>query len=148
MELTVDIGEGLCPGVDANRPADAPIGLVPVDALYSPVRQVSYKVENDPCRPGARLRQADASRSKPTARVTPDDALAYAEPSILQDQLALFVNFEEPMRDALVRPGPEPAPTMPLGGAEPRSTIPPQLNRYLLKKVDELELSVRSAPTA
>jgi len=44
-ELTVDIGKGYVPAV-ANRPADAPIGLIPVDALYSPVRQVAYKVEN------------------------------------------------------------------------------------------------------
>ena len=45
MELTVDIGKGYQPS-QANRPADAPIGLIPVDALYSPVRQVAYKVEN------------------------------------------------------------------------------------------------------
>jgi len=49
MELTVDIGKGYVPAV-ANRPADAPIGLIPVDALYSPVRQVAYKVEESPCR--------------------------------------------------------------------------------------------------
>ena len=46
-ELTVDIGKGYVPAV-ANRPADAPIGLIPVDALYSPVRQVAYKVEESP----------------------------------------------------------------------------------------------------
>ena len=45
MELTVEAGKGYVPAA-ANRPADAPIGLIPVDALYSPVRQVSYKVEN------------------------------------------------------------------------------------------------------
>ena len=45
MELTVDIGKGYVPAA-ANRPADAPIGLIPIDALYSPVRQVAYKVEN------------------------------------------------------------------------------------------------------
>ena len=45
MELTADIGKGYVPAA-ANRPADAPIGLIPVDALYSPVRQVAYKVEN------------------------------------------------------------------------------------------------------
>ncbi|MBU6207719.1 MAG: DNA-directed RNA polymerase subunit alpha, partial [Alphaproteobacteria bacterium] len=45
MELTADTGKGYVPAA-ANRPADAPIGLIPVDALYSPVRQVAYKVEN------------------------------------------------------------------------------------------------------
>ncbi len=45
MELTANIGKGYVPAV-ANRPADAPIGLIPVDALFSPVRQVAYKVEN------------------------------------------------------------------------------------------------------
>ena len=45
MELTVNIGKGYVPAV-ANRPADAPIGLIPVDSLYSPIRQVSYKVDN------------------------------------------------------------------------------------------------------
>ena len=45
MELTADIGKGYVPAA-ANRPADAAIGLIPVDALYSPVRQVAYKVEN------------------------------------------------------------------------------------------------------
>ena len=45
MEITADIGKGYVPAV-ANRPADAPIGLIPVDSLYSPVRQVAYKVDN------------------------------------------------------------------------------------------------------
>jgi DNA-directed RNA polymerase subunit alpha len=45
MELTAESGKGYVPAA-ANRPVDAPIGLIPVDALYSPVRQVSYKVEN------------------------------------------------------------------------------------------------------
>ena len=45
MELTANAGKGYVPAVQ-NRPVDAPIGLIPVDSLYSPVRQVSYKVEN------------------------------------------------------------------------------------------------------
>ena len=45
MELTADVGKGYVAAA-ANRPVDAPIGLIPVDALYSPVRQVAYKVEN------------------------------------------------------------------------------------------------------
>jgi DNA-directed RNA polymerase alpha subunit len=45
MEFTVNTGKGYVPA-DRNRPEDAPIGLIPVDSLYSPVRRVSYKVEN------------------------------------------------------------------------------------------------------
>jgi DNA-directed RNA polymerase subunit alpha len=52
MELTCDTGKGYVPAV-SNRPIDAPIGLIPVDSLYSPVRQVSYKVDNNACGPGA-----------------------------------------------------------------------------------------------
>jgi DNA-directed RNA polymerase subunit alpha len=52
MELTADTGKGYVPA-SSNRPADAPIGLIPVDALYSPVRQVAYKVEPTRVGPGA-----------------------------------------------------------------------------------------------
>ncbi|MCG8543344.1 MAG: DNA-directed RNA polymerase subunit alpha, partial [Alphaproteobacteria bacterium] len=45
MELTVDIGKGYV-AASMNRPADAPIGMIPIDSVYSPVRKVSYKVEN------------------------------------------------------------------------------------------------------
>ena len=54
MELTVTHGKGYVPAVQ-NRPEDAPIGLIPVDSLFSPVRKVSYKVEKRPCRPSHRL---------------------------------------------------------------------------------------------
>ena len=85
MELTADVGKGYVPAV-ANRPADAPIGLIPVDALYSPVRQVSYKV--DPTRVGQDLDYDKLTLSIETdGTVTPEDGLAYAA-RILQDQLA------------------------------------------------------------
>ncbi len=133
MELTVEAGKGYVPA-SANRPADAPIGLVPVDALYSPVRQVSYKVDNT--RVGQELDFDKLTIQVETdGTVTPDDALAYAA-KILQDQLQLFVNFED-----VAAPAPTPAPT---GGpieVDDNNVI----NRFLLKKVDELELSVRSA---
>jgi DNA-directed RNA polymerase subunit alpha len=139
MELMVDIGKGYQPAA-ANRPADAPIGLIPVDALYSPVRQVAYKVENT--RVGQELDYDKLTLTIETdGTVTPEDALGYAA-RILQDQLQLFVHFDE----SQVRMA---APTMigtaaaPMAEATPTDTN--QLNRYLLKKVDELELSVRSA---
>jgi DNA-directed RNA polymerase subunit alpha len=136
MELTAETGKGYVPAA-ANRPADAPIGLIPVDALYSPVRQVSYKVENT--RVGQELDYDKLTLTIETdGTVTPDDALAYAA-RILQDQLQLFVHFDDSMtrpRDADRRHVVHLAET---------PTDANQLNRYLLKKVDELELSVRSA---
>ncbi len=125
MELTVDTGKGYVPG-SANRPEDAPIGLIPVDALYSPVRKVSYKVENT--REGQVL---DYDRLvmvvETNGAVRPEDAVAYAA-RILQDQLQLFINFEEPRAESR--------------GA---TAAEPEFNPNLLRRVDELELSVRSA---
>jgi DNA-directed RNA polymerase subunit alpha len=134
MELTADTGKGYVPAV-GNRPVDAPIGLIPVDSLYSPVRQVSYKVEN--ARVGQELDFDKLSLTVETdGTVTPEDAVAYAA-RILQDQLALFVHFEDGI----------PQSSSPMIGlaAQPEESDANQLNRYLLKKVDELELSVRSA---
>jgi DNA-directed RNA polymerase subunit alpha len=131
MELTVETGKGYVPA-SQNRPADAPIGLVPVDALYSPVRQVAYKVENT--RVGQELDYDKLTLTVETdGTITPEDALAYSA-RILQDQLALFINFDEPTAIAAV-------PSAAAAAQEDEGAI----NRYLLKKVDELELSVRSA---
>lgn len=140
MELTAQAGKGYVAAA-LNRPADAPIGLIPVDALYSPVRQVAYKVENT--RVGQELDYDKLTLTIETdGTVTPEDALAYAA-RILQDQLQLFVHFDDGM------PVSQGVPQMagiavPPQGAEPEQDAN-QLNRYLLKKVDELELSVRSA---
>src|SRR5215207_8130968 len=92
MELTADTGKGYVPAV-SNRPVDAPIGLIPIDSLYSPIRQVSYKVDN--ARVGQELDYDKLSITVETdGTVTPEDAVAYAA-RILQDQLTLFVHFEE-----------------------------------------------------
>jgi len=137
MELTADTGKGYVPAV-ANRPVDAPIGLIPIDSLYSPVRQVSYKIDN--ARIGQELDYDKLNLTVETdGTVTPEDAVAYAA-RILQDQLSLFVHFDDQLPSGLV-------PAM--GGGmtvhTPEESDANQLNRYLLKKVDELELSVRSA---
>ena len=82
MELVADTGKGYVPAT-ANRPADAPIGLIPVDSLYSPVRQVAYKVDN--ARIGQELDYDKLSLTVDTdGTVTPEDAVAYAA-RILQD---------------------------------------------------------------
>ncbi len=124
-ELTVATGKGYV-AADRNRPEDAPIGYIPIDALYSPVKRVSYKV--DPTREGQVLDYDKLSISVETdGSLSPDDALAYAA-RILQDQLQTFINFEEPRDSARF---------------EEESSL--EFNPLLLKKVDELELSVRSA---
>jgi len=139
IELTADIGKGYQPAV-ANRPVDAPIGLIPVDALYSPVRQVAYKVENT--RVGQELDYDKLTLTIETdGTVTPEDALGYAA-RILQDQLQLFVHFDE-SQVRMAAPSMIGAPTAAMPVETQTDTN--QLNRYLLKKVDELELSVRSA---
>lgn len=125
MEFTVDTGKGYVTA-DRNRPEDAPIGLIPVDSLYSPVKKVSYRVENT--REGQILDYDKLTLTVETdGSLTPDDAVAFAA-RILQDQLTIFVNFEEPKK-------------------ETAEVVIPELafNPALLKKVDELELSVRSA---
>ncbi len=125
MELSVSSGKGYVPA-ERNRPEDAPIGLIPVDALYSPVRKVSYKVEAT--REGQILDYDKLTMEIETdGTVTPEDALAFAA-RILQDQLHVFVNFDEPEE-----------------AAKPEEDEEPAFNRQLLRKVDELELSVRSA---
>ncbi len=125
MEMTVETGKGYVPATQ-NRPEDAPIGMIPIDALYSPIRNVSYKVENT--RVGQVTDYDKLSMTIETdGSVTPEDAVALAA-RILQDQLQLFINFEEPQAQV----------------AEERPSELP-FNKNLLRKVDELELSVRSA---
>jgi DNA-directed RNA polymerase subunit alpha len=125
MEFTVNTGKGYVAS-ERNRPEDAPIGLIPVDSLYSPVRKVSFRVEAT--REGQILDYDKLTISIETnGAISPEDALAYSA-RILQDQLDVFVNFEEPRK------------------AESSESVPElPFNPALLKKVDELELSVRSA---
>ena len=100
--------------------------LIPIDAIYSPVKKVSYDVQ--PTREGQVLDYDKLTLKVETdGSLTPDDALAYAA-RILQDQLSIFVNFDEPESAHAASED---------DGLE--------FNPLLLKKVDELELSVRSA---
>ena len=125
IELHVETGSGYVPA-NQNRPEEAPIGLIPVDALFSPVRRVSYKIENT--RVGQRTDYDKLSLTIETnGAVTPEDAVALSA-KILQDQLQLFINFEE-----LVAPAER----------EKKDDLP--FSPHLLRKVEELELSVRSA---
>ena len=125
IELEVGSGKGYVPA-SANRREDDPIGVIPVDSIFSPVRRVSYKIENT--RVGQQTDYDKLSMTLETNGATkPEDALALAA-RILQDQLRLFINFEEPTQAVAARIEDE---------------LP--FNKNLLRKVDELELSVRSA---
>jgi DNA-directed RNA polymerase subunit alpha len=126
MEMTVESGKGYVPAA-LNRAADAPIGLIPVDALFSPVKKVSYQVGN--ARVGERTDLDKLTLEIETnGAVNAEDTIALAA-RILQDQLQLFVNFEEPQAVQQIEVVQEDL----------------EFNRNLLRKVDELELSVRSA---
>ena len=93
MELNVETGKGYVSS-DKNRPEDGPIGLIPIDAIYSPVRKVSYDVQ--PTREGQILDYDKLTMKVETdGSLTSEDAIAFAA-RILQDQLSIFVNFDEP----------------------------------------------------
>lgn len=125
MEMIVNTGKGYRPAA-LNRPEECPVGLIPVDSVFSPVRKVSYEIEDT--RVGQITDYDKLTMNIETNGViSPEDAVAFAA-RIMQDQLAVFINFEEP--DAA-------------SNGEEVDELP--FNRNLLRKVDELELSVRSA---
>src|SRR5262249_24065242 len=125
MEVTVSSGKGYVPA-EKNKTEDMPIGTIPIDAIFSPVQRVNYVVT--PARVG---RETDFDRLQmeiwTEGTLTHDDALAFAA-KILEEQLAIFINFEGPVESAL-----------------PITEAPSPVNPNLFRSVDELELSVRSA---
>ncbi|MFN7710112.1 MAG: DNA-directed RNA polymerase subunit alpha [Holosporales bacterium] len=125
LEATIESGSGYIPAAQLRR-EDTPIGFIPVDALFSPVKRVAYRVENT--RVGQRTDYDKLIMDIETnGAVKPEDAVALAA-RILQDQLQQFITFEEPVEEVK---------------EEIESDLP--FSRHLLRKVDELELSVRSA---
>ncbi|MDB9916119.1 DNA-directed RNA polymerase subunit alpha [Alphaproteobacteria bacterium] len=125
VEFTIENGKGYVSAA-TNRSDELPIGVIPIDAIYSPVLQVSYNVDN--ARVGQQTDYDKLSLLVTTdGSVTPEDAVAFSA-RIMQDQLNNFINFEEPEEEEV----PEVLEDLPF-------------NRNLLRKVDELELSVRSA---
>jgi DNA-directed RNA polymerase subunit alpha len=126
MELTARRGRGYVPA-DRNKVAGSPIGTIPIDALFSPIRKVNYQVTN------ARVgQQTDYDKLTlevwTDGSVAPPDAVAYAA-KIVKEQISIFINFDET--------------------EEPVEEVKPveeaKLNENLFRSVDELELSVRSA---
>jgi DNA-directed RNA polymerase subunit alpha len=125
VELSIRLGRGYVPA-ERNRREGDPVGTVPIDAIFSPVTKVNFTVTN--ARVGQRTDYDRLVLEVTTdGSVRPEDAVAYAA-RILQDQLVIFVNFEEV---AL--------------GAEGDGGADAPLNDNLFRPVDDLELSVRSA---
>ena len=124
MELIVNTGKGYV-SADKNREKDSPLGLIPIDSVYSPVKRVSYNVSST--REGLSIDYDKLTMEIETnGSVAADDCLAFAA-RILQDQLSMFINFDEP-KEVIAQP----------------SKNEPEFNKNLLRRVDELELSVRS----
>ncbi|MGQ9687805.1 MAG: DNA-directed RNA polymerase subunit alpha [Desulfobaccales bacterium] len=126
MELTAKSGKGYVPA-EANKEDNQPIGFIPLDASFSPIRKVNYVVTQ--ARVGQRTDYDKLTLEVWTdGSVTPEDAVAFAA-KILKEQLTLFINFEEEAEEPEER-----APEQ-----------PPVLNENLYRTVNELELSVRAA---
>ena len=124
MELMVGIGKGYV-AAPKNRSEDSPLGLISIDSLFSPVKKVSFSIEN--ARAGSALDYDKLVMTVETnGTIAAEDAIAYSA-RIFQDQLAMFVNFEDPQEIVKEVIASE-----------------PEFNRNLLKRVEELELSVRS----
>jgi len=124
MELIANTGKGYQPA-EKNKSDDSPLGLIAIDSFFSPIKKVSYTIEN--AREGKALDYDKLIMEVETnGSIAAEDAVAYAA-RIFQDQLSMFINFEEPTE------------------VEHKPQISePEFNKNLLKKVDELELSVRS----
>jgi len=126
MEMVVKRGRGYV-SAEHNKEEGDPVGTIPLDAIFSPVLKVNFNVTN--ARVGQRTDYDRLVMEIWTdGSVKPEDALAYAA-RILQDQLAIFINFEE--ETEIVEPLEEASEG--------------KVNDNLFRPVDELELSVRSA---
>jgi len=126
MDMVVAMGKGYVPA-DRNRDEKSPVGTIPIDAIFSPIKKVNFTVTN------ARVGQI-TDYDKLTLEVAtdgsvkPDDAVAYAA-KILKEQLQIFINFDEDVE-----------PVTEAAAEESR-----KINENLYRSVEELELSVRSA---
>lgn len=127
MDMVVKMGKGYV-SADKNRDEKAPVGTIPIDAIYSPIKKVNFTVSN------ARVGQM-TDYDKLTIEiwtngsVKPEDALAYSA-KIMKEQLSIFINFDEDSEPMLLE--------------ESQEDID-KINENLYRTVEELELSVRSA---
>ncbi|MDY0383984.1 MAG: DNA-directed RNA polymerase subunit alpha [Geobacter sp.] len=127
VEMTVKMGKGYV-SADRNRDEKAPVGTIPIDAIFSPIIKVNFVVSN------ARVGQM-TDYDKLTMEiwtdgsVKPEDAVAFGA-KIVKEQLTIFINFDEESEPQLLEES-----------ADDESKV----NENLYRTVDELELSVRSA---
>lgn len=128
MTMTVNIGKGYSLA-ESNKDEDAPVGTIPIDAVFSPVKRVNYVVGN--ARVGQRTDYDKLTLEVWTdGSVIPEDAVAYAA-KIFKEQMAIFINFDEDLE-----------PDLDEASEEQQK---PKFNENLYRSVEELELSVRSA---
>lgn len=128
MTMTVKVGKGYSLA-EANKDEDAPAGMIPIDAVFSPIKRVNYVVGN--ARVGQRTDYDKLTMEVWTdGSLKPEDAIAYGA-KILKDQMNMFIGFDEDH---------EPNPDRQMDARDK-----PRFNENLLRSVDELELSVRSA---
>lgn len=124
-EVTVKMGKGYVPA-SQNKEEDDPIGTIPVDAIFLPIKRVRYTVNN--ARVGNRTDYDRLTLEVWTdGSVMPEDAVAFAA-KILKEQLQIFINFAEDEEPEV----------------EEEEDEEQEFNDNLFKRVDELELSVRS----
>jgi len=126
--MTVKVGKGYLLS-EANKDENAPVGTIPVDSVFSPVKRVNYVVGN--ARVGQRTDYDKLTMEVWTdGSVTPEDAVAFAA-KILKEQMTMFINFDEKQE--------------PEAEKKTDKRQKPQFNDNLYRSVEELELSVRSA---
>ncbi len=127
MEVEISSGRGYV-SADQHSQTDRPIGVIPIDSLFSPVTRVNYQVEAT--RLGQRIDYDKLTLEVWTDRsILPADAVAWAA-KILKDHFSLFIHFEEPIEEEV---------------EEEVDEEIMRVRRMLDKSVEELELSVRSS---
>ena len=128
MVMTVKVGKGYTLA-EGNKDEDAPIGTIPIDAVFSPVKRVNYVVGN--ARVGQKTDYDKLTLEVWTdGSILPENCVAYAA-KILKDQMSIFINFDENLEPTLDN--------------DAENDEKPRWNDNLYRTVDELELSVRSA---
>jgi DNA-directed RNA polymerase subunit alpha len=128
MTMVVKVGKGYSLS-EANKDEDAPLGTIPIDAVFSPIKRVNYVVGN--ARVGQRTDYDKLTLEVWTdGSVSPEDAVAFGS-KILKEQLSIFINFDEDAEPQIE--------------SDTDEQEKPAFNDNLYRSVEELELSVRSA---
>ena len=128
MEMTVQVGKGYTLS-EQNKDEEAPVGTIPIDAVFSPIKRVNYVVTN--ARVGQRTDYDKLTMDIWTdGSIQPEDAVSYAA-KIIKEQMSIFINFDEAVEPSLEK--------------QVSDGDTSDFNENLYRSVEELELSVRSA---